>query len=91
MKGARVMCLGIPARLVSLDADRAGLATVAMAGVRRTVDVGLLDEPPTIGDWLLVHMGFALQSLTAEQAAEALRAFTNGPDPATQCATADLR
>jgi hypothetical protein len=39
------------------------------------VNIGLLDEPPRPGDWILVHMGFALSTMTAEEAADALAAL----------------
>jgi len=42
--------------------------------VPRTVNVGLLDVRPGPGDWILVHMGFALNVMTAEEAADALAA-----------------
>jgi len=48
---------------------------VDMGGVSRAVNIGLLDEPPRPGDWVLVHMGFALSAMTAEEAREALDAL----------------
>ena len=71
------MCLGIPARLVDGAGGHADLVVVDMAGVRRTVNVGLLDEPRTlaVGDWLLVHMGFALSTMTEDEARDALAAL----------------
>ena len=53
------MCLGIPARLVDGDTGHPDLATVDMGGVRRVINMGLLEEPLQAGDWVLVHMGFA--------------------------------
>ena len=69
------MCLGIPARLVAGDAGHPDLVMVDMGGVSRAVNVGLLDEPPRPGDWVLVHMGFALSAMTAEEARDALDAL----------------
>jgi hydrogenase expression/formation protein HypC len=46
-----------------------------VGGVPRTVNVGLLDERPGPGDWILVHMGFALNVMTPEEAADALDAL----------------
>jgi hydrogenase expression/formation protein HypC len=68
------MCLGLVGRVVELVADRPGLALVDIAGVRRPVNVGLLEAPDAAaeGSWVLVHMGFALQTLTEDEAAEAL-------------------
>jgi len=71
------MCLGIPAQVVEVGADHPDVATVDMAGVRRSVNVALLDVPPAPGDWILVHMGFALEPMTAQEAADALRVFTD--------------
>lgn len=64
------MCLGIPGQIVEVGADRPDLAMVDIAGVRREIDVSLLlDEPVTAGDWVLVHVGFALSRIDAEEAA----------------------
>ena len=69
------MCLGLVGRVVELVEDHPDLAIVDLAGVRRPVNVGLLDESECAvpGAWVLVHMGFALQTMTDEEAAEALR------------------
>src|SRR5580658_7147073 len=69
------MCLGIPARITDGATGHRDLATVDMGGVTRVVNIGLLDEPPRPGDWILVHMGFALSTMTAEEAADALAAL----------------
>jgi len=69
------MCLGIPAQLVAGDTGHPDLVIVDMGGVSRAVNVGLLDEPPGPGDWVLVHMGFALSAMTAEEARDALAAL----------------
>jgi hydrogenase expression/formation protein HypC len=69
------MCLGIPARITVGDTGHPDLAAVDMGGVTRVVNIGLLDEPPRPGDWILVHMGFALSTMTAEEAADALAAL----------------
>lgn len=74
------MCLGIPAQVVSVGTDHPDLATVEMAGLRRTVNVGLLDETLTPGNWILVHMGFALSTMTEDEAADALSVFTDERD-----------
>jgi hydrogenase expression/formation protein HypC len=69
------MCLGIPAQLVAGDTGHPDLAMVDMGGVSRAINLGLLDERPGPGDWVLVHMGFALQTMTAEEARDALDAL----------------
>ncbi|MDR1825830.1 MAG: HypC/HybG/HupF family hydrogenase formation chaperone [Bifidobacteriaceae bacterium] len=63
------MCLGIPGEVVELhDGD---LATVAVSGVRRDISLGLLDGV-TVGDWVLVHVGFALSKIDEAEAAATL-------------------
>jgi hydrogenase expression/formation protein HypC len=62
------MCLGIPGEIVDIGIDRPELATVEVAGVRRAVNVGLIDglQP---GDWVLVHVGFAMSRIDESEAA----------------------
>jgi hydrogenase expression/formation protein HypC len=68
------MCLAIPARVLELSADEANRALVEVVGVRRHIDVGLLqDDPPQSGDWVLVHVGFALSKISESQALDQLR------------------
>jgi hydrogenase expression/formation protein HypC len=69
------MCLGIPAQLVAGETGHTDLVMAEVGGVPRTVNVGLLDERPGPGDWILVHMGFALNVMTPEEAADALAAL----------------
>jgi hydrogenase expression/formation protein HypC len=69
------MCLGIPAQLVAGETGHPDLVVAEVGGVPRTVNVGLLDERPGPGDWILVHMGFALNVMTPEEAADALEAL----------------
>jgi hydrogenase expression/formation protein HypC len=71
------MCLGIPAQVTATDTDHADLVEVDMAGVRRMINVGVLDDgqSPAVGDWLLVHMGFALAIISADEARDALDVF----------------
>lgn len=67
------MCLAIPGRIKSME-DGGHFATVEVANVRRRVNVDLLqDEPLDIGDWVLIHVGFAMSKISAEQADEQLR------------------
>ncbi|WP_405754068.1 carbamoyltransferase HypF [Streptomyces sp. NBC_01411] len=67
------MCLGIPGRVVELVDGYAGqLALVDVEGARRRINVGMLDSPPADGDWVLLHMGFALEVIDAAKAGEAL-------------------
>lgn len=71
------MCLAIPAKIVQLYPDEATRALVEVAGVRRTIDTGLLSEaPPVTGDWVLVHVGFAMSKISEEQALDQLQLLT---------------
>ena len=63
------MCLGIPAQIVSVADD--GLATAEVSGVRREVSTALVPEAKQ-GDWVLVHVGFALHTIDEEEAARTL-------------------
>ena len=69
------MCLGIPAQLVAGETGHPDLVMAEVGGVPRTVNVGLLDERPRPGDWILVHMGFALNVMTPQEAADAVAAL----------------
>ena len=66
------MCLGIPGCVVERRTDHPDLARVDVEGVVRDINLGLLDEdPPGPGDWVLIHLGFALQRMTEQEAQEA--------------------
>ncbi|MHB2024369.1 MAG: HypC/HybG/HupF family hydrogenase formation chaperone [Mycobacteriales bacterium] len=65
------MCLGIPGEVVEFSTERPDLATVEVAGVRRSVNIGLLDGLKT-GDWVLVHVGFAMSHIDEAEAAQTL-------------------
>ncbi|HEY2638006.1 MAG TPA: HypC/HybG/HupF family hydrogenase formation chaperone [Solirubrobacteraceae bacterium] len=70
------MCLAIPGQVVEIIDDDRRLAQVDVAGVRRTVNVGLLDEggePVVPGDWVLIHVGFALSKVDEHEAEATLR------------------
>ena len=67
------MCLGIPGEIVELYEDRPDLANVDVSGVRRAINIGLLEgEDVRPGDWILIHVGFALSKIDEEEAAAAL-------------------
>ena len=72
------MCLGIPGTIVEIDEDRPDLAKVDVSGVRRMINIGLLEnEIIAPGDWILIHVGFALSKIDEEEAASAM-AFLEG-------------
>jgi len=65
------MCLAIPGQVLEVVDDANRLAKVDVAGVRRTVNIGLLDEDGDSagpGDWVLIHVGFALSKVDEEEA-----------------------
>ena len=77
------MCLGIPGRIVEVSDREAGLATVDVSGVRRSISVALVDEPAAPiaeGDWVLIHVGFALSRIDEEQAHETLELLRRGAE-----------
>ena len=68
------MCLAIPGRIVDLPAERPQFAMVDVAGVRRQVNIDLLsDEPLESGDWVLIHVGFAMSKISEAGAQEQMR------------------
>ena len=62
------MCLAIPGQIVEIVDEGNHLARVDVAGVRRNVNVGLLDDVEP-GDWVLIHVGFALSRIDEAEAA----------------------
>ena len=67
------MCLGIPGEIVELVADQPDLAKVDVSGVRRMINIGLLaDDPPKPGEWVLIHVGFALSKIDEDEARAAM-------------------
>jgi hydrogenase assembly chaperone HypC/HupF len=70
------MCLGIPGQIVEVLAEYDGqLGVVDVQGAQRRINLGLLDldqEAPNPGDWVLIHMGFALERIDEAAAKEVL-------------------
>jgi len=72
------MCLGIPGRIVKIDDVEKKLATVNVSGVKRQVNVACVvsDAHPVetcVGDWVLIHVGFAMSRINEAEAAETLK------------------
>ena len=60
-----------------MDSQNAHLAVVDVVGVRRKVDLGLLlDEPPVPGDWVLIHVGFAMSKISEADAIDQMQTLT---------------
>lgn len=77
------MCLGIPGEVVALMAEHEDLAMVRVAGAERPVNIGMLrgdGEPDLVpGDWVLIHVGFAMSRID-EATANASLEFVTGRD-----------
>ncbi len=66
------MCLGIPGRIVRIDDAAKKLATADVAGVQRQVNLACTPQAG-VGDWVLIHVGFAMARLDEAQAAQTLQ------------------
>jgi hydrogenase expression/formation protein HypC len=66
------MCLAIPGKVVEIIDAENFIAKVEVGGVRRGVNIGMLDDVK-IGDWILVHVGFAMSKIDEKEAEETLR------------------
>ena len=68
------MCLAIPGEILEIVDDANRIARVDVAGVRRNVNIGLLDDEATgnggadVGDWVLIHVGFAISKIDEDEA-----------------------
>ena len=75
------MCLGIPGQIIAIEDVARKLAVVDIGGVRRRVNIACIVDAAhpveaCIGDWVLVHVGFAMCRIDEHQAAETLRILT---------------
>ena len=71
------MCLAIPGKIVELLDEHRDIAVIDVLGVRRRIDLGLLsDDPPILGDWVLIHVGFAMSKISEVDALDQLRMLT---------------
>jgi hydrogenase expression/formation protein HypC len=67
------MCLGIPGEVIEILADRPDLARVDVSGVKRAINIGLVVEDGIApGDWVLIHVGFALAKIDEAEAKAAM-------------------
>ena len=67
------MCLSVPSRVIEIKEDNT--AEVEVFGARRLISLDLLHEEIGVGDWVLVHVGFAIQKLDPAYALESLRLY----------------
>ena len=75
------MCLGIPGRIVRIDDVAKKLATVDVGGIKRQVNIACIvsDEHPVnacVGDWVLVHVGFAMSRIDEAEVAQTMKILT---------------
>lgn len=75
------MCLGIPGQIMKIDDAARKIATVDVSGVRRQVNIACVvdDAHPVdscVGDWVLIHVGFAMSRIDEREAAETLKVLT---------------
>jgi hydrogenase expression/formation protein HypC len=71
------MCLAIPGRVLELFEDNRQSALIDVVGVKRRVDLGLLeDDMPKPGDWVLIHVGFAMSKISEKDATEQMQMLT---------------
>ncbi|MGA9529058.1 MAG: HypC/HybG/HupF family hydrogenase formation chaperone [Terriglobales bacterium] len=68
------MCLAIPGRIVEISPENPDSALVDVVSVRRRVDLGLLqDDRPQPGDWVLIHVGFAMSKISEQDALDQMQ------------------
>jgi len=68
------MCLAIPGKIVEIVPGEYRSAIVDVAGVRRRVELALIeDEKPEPGDWVLIHVGFAMSKISEQDAIDQMR------------------
>jgi len=85
------VCLGIPGEVIELHPEHSDLAKVNVSGVKRLINIALLaDDPPRPGEWVLIHVGFALSKIDEAEAAAAME-FLEGIGQAYEDEIAALR
>lgn len=78
------MCLGIPGRIVRFVDEAGHIALAEVSGVRRPINVGLvLPDGLQPGDWVLIHVGFALSIIDEDEAKRTLAYLEQLGDPYT--------
>jgi hydrogenase expression/formation protein HypC len=83
------MCLGVPGRVIEIEELT---ANVDFWGVKRRVRLETVDEPVQVGDYLLVHVGFAIRRIPPEQIEETLELYNQLVTAASQdLMAADIR
>ena len=79
------MCLAVPGRILSIDAETDS-ATIALGEVKKDISLALVDDV-AVDDYVLVHVGYALNRISVEEAEQTLQLFAeSGLDPAALAA-----
>jgi hydrogenase expression/formation protein HypC len=68
-----MMCLAVPMEVLQIDGD---MAEVEHGGVKMTVSLMVCDFPPQVGDYVIVHAGFAIRRVDPQEAQESLKLLT---------------
>ncbi|SDB04674.1 hydrogenase expression/formation protein HypC [Desulfonatronum thiosulfatophilum] len=71
------MCLAVPMEIKSIDQDL-NIAYVEISGINRKVRLDIIDYPAKVGDYVIIHAGFALRRLDREDALETIKLFQEG-------------
>jgi hydrogenase expression/formation protein HypC len=68
------VCLGIPGEVIEILQDQPQLAKVDVAGVKRNINIGLVEADGVVpGDWVLIHVGFAMSKIDQQEAKSSLQ------------------
>ena len=67
------MCLSIPSKIVEIDEDN--MATVDTMGIKRQISLDLMPDLVDIGDYILIHVGFAMNKIDEEEALQSLELY----------------
>jgi hydrogenase expression/formation protein HypC len=68
------MCLAIPGKIIEIAPDNENSALIDVVGVRRRVDLSLLQDDRAVpGDWVLIHVGFAMSKISEADALDQMR------------------
>lgn len=69
------MCLAIPGKIISFSDTEKNLAIVDFIGLQREINIQLLEDDIYIGDYVIVHVGYAIQKLDVEDALESIKTW----------------
>ena len=72
-KRAKIMCLSIPSKVIEIDENN--VATVETLGVTRKVSLDLISEEVKVGEYVLIHVGYAMQKIDTQFALESLEVY----------------